>query len=429
MLRRRFVSLLILLFVAAGLSGVVYAQLETGERGIAPIDSSGTLEVTGIHVDVSAKDAQTARYQGWRIAQRQGFRALWAKTHNRPVSEAPTVPDSTLDGLVSSIVVDREQIGPNRYIADLGILFDRARSAELLGMTGEVRRSVPMLLMPVFLTAGTDSTVELRNPWQRAWAEFRTSQSPIDYVRVTGTGIDPLLVNGAQVDRPGRAWWRNVIDLYGAADILVAEVQFHRLYPGGPASARFIGFHGPDRQPVGTFTISGPAGVSTLAIMRAGVQRMDRLFAEALAAGNLVRDPSLNIPEPPPPPAEVVEEAPIQQARTWTYQVQIVSPDVNIYNFAMAHLRTTSGVEQAVPVAINPGGVSYVNVTYRGDLSVLRALLASRGWSVEQNGYVLRMTSTGNAPPPIAPPQPQPQPQPAPPPPATPPAPPQGRLE
>jgi hypothetical protein len=151
---------------------------------------------------------------------------------------------------------------------------------------------------------------------------------------------------------------------------------------------------------------------------------MDRLFATALAEGRLVRDPSLDIPEPPPPP-EVVEEAPPPvQARTWTYQVQIVSPDVNIYNFAMAHLRTTSGVEQVVPVSINPGGVSYVNVTYRGDLSVLRALLGSRGWSVEQNGYVLRMSSNSGGPPSLPPP-PQPRPQPAQPQPAQPPQTPQ----
>ena len=414
MLRRRFVSLLTLICVVLGLSGVVYAQMEAGDRGIPPIDSSGTLEITGIHVEVTGKDAQSARYDGWRQAQRLGFKAYWAKTHNRPASEAPTVPDSTLDELVSSIVVEREQIGPNRYIADLGILFDRARSAELLGVGGDVRRSVPMLLVPIIITAGTDTTVELRNPWQRAWAEFRTSQSPIDYVRVSGQGIDPLLANAAQADRPGRGWWRNIIDLYGAADILVAQVQLQRLYPGGPAMARFIGYHGPDKQPVGTFTISAPAGASTLQIMRAGAQRMDRLFADALAAGRLVRDPSLDIPEPPPPP-EVVEEVPAPvQGRPWTYQVQIVSPDVNIYNFAMAHIRTTSGVDQVVPVSINPGGVSYVNVTYRGDVSVLRALLASRGWTVEQNGYVLRMSS-GSGGPPALPPPPQPRPQPAPP--------------
>lgn len=415
MLRRRFVILLTLLCAVLGLSGAVYAQMESGDRGIAPIDSSGTLEVTGIKVDVTGKNAQEARYAGWRMAQRQGFKVLWAKTHNRPASEAPTVPDSTLDGLVSSIVVQTEEIGPTRYIAELGVLFDRARSSELLGLGGNVRRSVPMLLIPVLVTGGTATTVELRNPWQRAWAEFRASESPIDYVRVTGTGIDPLLVNAGQVERPGRGWWRNIIDLYGAADVVVAQVQFQRAYPGGPASARFVGFHGPDREPIGSFTISGPAGVSALQIMREGVNRMDAMFSAALQSGRMIRDTSLDIPlPPPPPPEEIIEEvttATPTPGRVWSYQVQIVSQDVNVYNFAMAHLRTTPGVEGIAVVAVNPGGVSYVNVTYRGDIGNLRSALAARGWSVSQTGYVLRMMSTGQRPPAL----------PAPPPPATPP--------
>ena len=183
------------LLALAGLGGTLVAQMESGERGILPIDSSGTLEIGGIKVDVGGKDANSARYAGWRIAQREGFRALWAKTNNRPVSEAPNLSDSTLDGLVSSIVVEQEQIGPNRYIATLGVLFDRARAGELLGVPGQARRSAPMLLIPVTISGGSATSVELRNPWQRAWAQFRTSQSPIDYVRVSGLGVDPLLVN------------------------------------------------------------------------------------------------------------------------------------------------------------------------------------------------------------------------------------------
>ena len=49
--------------------------------------------------------------------------------------------------------------------------------------------SQPMLLIPITVTAGTETSVELRNAWQRAWAQFRTSQSPIDYVRVSGMGV------------------------------------------------------------------------------------------------------------------------------------------------------------------------------------------------------------------------------------------------
>lgn len=403
---RRRIAVPLLLLAAAGLSGVLYAQLETTDRGILPIDSSGTLEITGIHVDVGGPDAQSARFAGWRIAQRQGFKALWAKMHKAPISQAPNLPDGTLDQIVSSITVQREQIGPNRYIADLGVLFDRARSAEFLGVEGgQVQRSVPMLLIPVMVSGGTATSVELRNAWQRAWAQFRTSQSPIDYVRASGLGADPMLINAAQVDRPGRGWWRNVIDLYGAADILVAEVQLQRLYPGGPARARFIARHGPDNQIVGGFTLTAPNSDAIPAMMAQGVQRMDQLFANALAAGALSRDPSLNQPPPPLLP-ELPVERPLARPTTTAnaFQIQVTGSDVNVYNFAMAHLRTLPGLASATPQQINPSGTSYVLVSYSGGIQQLAAALASRGWIVETSGTVVRIRSASSKPPALPPP-------------------------
>ena len=417
MLRRRFATLMLLLLAVAGISAAVYAQLETADRGILPIDSSGTLEITGIHVDVGGADAQSARYAGWRIAQRQGFRALWAKMHNAPINQAPNLPDGTLDQIVSSINVEREQIGPNRYMADLGILFDRARAAEFLGVEGgEVQRSVPMLLIPVTVTAGTATSVELRNAWPKAWAQFRTSQSPIDYVRISGMGVDPMLVNAAQVSRPGRGWWRNIIDLYGAADILVAEVQLQRLYPGGPARGRFIARHGPDGEIVGGFTLTVQSGDQIPAMMAQGAQRMDALFGQALAAGRLQRDESLNLPPPPLIELPAVEAAPPPTSAFNAFQVQVTGKNVNFYNFAMAHLRTLPGVDSATPQQINPGGTSYILVKYKGGISQLAAALSSRGWVVDSAGTVVRIRSDSDKPPAMPPPpvQPAPGPQPAP---------------
>lgn len=421
---RRPVLISILLALTLGISGVIYAQLETSDRGILPIDSSGTLEITGIHVDVGATDAQSARYAGWRIAQRQGFRALWAKMHNVPINQAPNLPDGVLDQIVSSVNVEREQIGPNRYIADLGVLFDRARAAQFLGVEGgEVQRSVPMLLIPVMVSGGTATTVELRNVWQRAWAQFRTSQSPIDYVRVSGMGSDPLLINASQTARPGRGWWRNLLDLYGAADILVAEVQLQRLYPGGPARARFIARHGPDNQIVGGFTLTAPNSDAIPAMMAQGVQRMDQIFANALAAGALSRDPSLNQPPPPPmpqlPPLEKPVAKPVNTGNA--YQIQVSGSDVNMYNFAMAHLRTLAGIDSATPQQINAKGTSYILVKYHGDITQLAAALSARGWVVETSGTVVKIRSSSAKPPALPPPPPaQPQPTPQPPTPATP---------
>jgi len=401
MLRRTFLPALLMFLAVAALSGALYAQLESGERGILPIDSSGTLEISGIHVDVGAKDASSARYAGWRIAQRVGFRALWAKAHGVPIAQAPTLPDSTLDGLVSSITVEREQIGPNRYIADLGILFDRARSSELLGVGGEERHSAPMLLIPITVSGGTATSVELRNAWQRAWAQYRTSQSSIDYVRVSGMNVDPLLVNAAETERPGRGWWRNIVDLYGAADILVAEVQFQRLYPGGPARARFIARHGPDNEIIGGFSLTAANSDAVPAMMNEGVRRMDELYSAALAAGRLERDSTLDIPAPPPLPVEeVVETAPAKQQGN-AFQVQIAASNVNTYNFAMAHLRTLPGIDQVIPQSINPSGTSYILVSYHGSGPQLAAALIARGWTADSSGTVVRMSGGAGPPPPV----------------------------
>jgi len=410
MLRRRLAISLLLLAAVAGIGGALYAQLETSDRGILPLDSTNTLEIGGIHVDVGSTDAQTARYTGWRIAQRQGFKMLWAKMHNAPVGEAPDLPDGTLDQIVSSINVEREQIGPNRYIADLGILFDRARAAPFLGVEGgEIQRSVPMLLVPITVSGGAATSVELRNAWQRAWAQFRTSQSPIDYVRISGMGADPLLVNAAQTGRPGRGWWRNLLETYGANDILVAEVQLQRLYPGGPAKARFIARHGPDNEIVGGFTLTAPNSDAIPAMLASGAQRIDQLFSQALAAGRLTRDSSLDLPPPPvlPEPVEEKPAAPVNLVNS--FQVQVTGKNVNFYNFAMAHLHTLAGVESATPQQINPGGTSYILVRFKGDLSQLAAALGGRGWVVDlASGSVVKIHSDSDKPPAMPPPPVQP---------------------
>ena len=100
-------ALLAVALVSAG--GVLYAQLEGADRGVPPIDSASTLEVTGVQVDVSAKSGEEARYEGWRQAQGLGWKALWAKTTGRPRSEAPNLPDSVLNSIVSGIIIEEEE--------------------------------------------------------------------------------------------------------------------------------------------------------------------------------------------------------------------------------------------------------------------------------------------------------------------------------
>jgi hypothetical protein len=270
-----------------------------------------------------------------------------------------------------------------------------------------------MLLIPVTVSAGTATSVELRNAWQRAWAQFRTAQSPIDYMRVSGMGSDPLLVNASQAGRPGRGWWRNLLTMYGASDVLVAEVQVQRLYPGGPARARFIARHGPDNEIVGGFTLNAPNSESIPAMMAQGAQRIDQIYAQALAGGRLTRDISLDLPPPPvlPDLPKATKAVGPAVAKVNSFQIQVTGKNVNFYNFAMAHLHTVPGVQSATPQQINAGGTSYILVTYTGALSDLAAALSARGWTVDAaSGSVIRIHSDADKPPALPPPPPVPAP-------------------
>jgi hypothetical protein len=213
--------------------------------------------------------------------------------------------------------------------------------------------------------------------------------------------------------------------MYGAADVLVAEVQLQRLYPGGPARGRFIARHGPDNEIIGGFTLTAANSEGIPAMMAEGAQRIDQLFGQAMASGRLSRDPSLDLPPPPTLPPLPVQVKPVA-APTETvnsFQVQVTGKNVNFYNFAMAHLRTLPGVESATPQQINPGGTSYILVRFKGTAPQLAVALGGRGWTAQANGTVVTIHSETDKPPAL--PQPAaPAPSPATPPPAQPTTPP-----
>ena len=226
------------------LGAALVAQV-SGDRGIIPVASSEDIEVTGIEVDVKGKSPEDARLNGWKEAQR----LAWEKIGG------PKIPESQLEGLVSAIVVERERLGPRRYIARLGVIFDRTRAGGLLGREGERAHSAPMLTMPVLISGGTATMFEVRNPWQRAWAESQMGASAIDYVRPSGMGGESLLLTYGQTSRRSRSWWNDILDEFGAADVLIPIANLRYTYPGGPVEGRFTARYGPDSKYLGRFTL------------------------------------------------------------------------------------------------------------------------------------------------------------------------------
>jgi hypothetical protein len=345
----------------------------------------------------------SASAPGRRVALTSGPIALTsALPASIPASQAPRLTDSVLNSIVSGIVIEHEQIGPRRYIARLGVLFDRARTGQMLGVQGLVRRSAPLLVVPVMITGGTPYSFEFRNEWQRAWAQFRTAGSPVDYVRTSGAGVDPLLLNLAQARRRGRGWWRMILDQYGAADIATAEVELRRLYPGGPALGLFTARFGPDGQVLGRFRLRAPNSEGIPAMLDEGVRRMDAIYVRALEAGLLRPDPTLVIiepPPPPPPPEQTIAEAPPQDGAAFptgpvvTFSLQVPTPDPVSVQRAEVSVSRVNGVTSAITTSLALGGTSVMRVTYTGDAAALQAALQAQGWQVQVlGGNTLRIS-------------------------------------
>jgi hypothetical protein len=316
--------------------GIVLAQIEGPKRGINPIASTGDFEVSGIEVNVTGKNAQEARQKGWEEAQRLGWSKLWAKTHGGAGS---SLSDSTLDGIVSAIIVESEQTGPRRYVARLGISFDRARAGQILGVRGVIRHSAPLLLLPVTYSAGAPTVFEQRTFWQASWAKYRTSESTIDYVRPSGAGGESLLLNAGQMDRRSRNWWRTILDQFGAADVIMPIARIERKWPGGPVIGHFSARYGPDNKFLGAFSLRVPTSKGIPAMMDQAVIKMDQLFQDGLASGRLradlslvleqqvIEDEELETPVEAPATEETVTADPVEPTPSLDDVVRAIVPE------------------------------------------------------------------------------------------------------
>lgn len=399
-MRRRFLMPAAAALVAAG-TGVVMAQIEGGDRGVAAVDSSRDFEVANISVDARGKTADDARQAGWREAQRKA----WVELSRRLGAGGATLPDGTLDSIVSAIVVGNEQIGPNRYVATLGVLFDRARAASILGVSGYATRSPPFVVIPVIWSGGVGTVFEQRTSWQEAWARFRTSGSEIDYIRPPGNGPDPLLLDAGQAQRPGRGWWRAVLDLYGGSDVLIPVVRLARSWPGGPVVAHFEARQGPDNRILSQFSLKVSRAAGIPALLDEGVRRMDAIYQDALRGGYLRADPGLNWVAPTPTPTETTivdptlalgEDPLAAMAPVVAVTIQFDTPEAGAVTAAEGSVRAVPGVRSAITSSLALGGLSLMQVSYAGDPALLRVGLEARGWQVFGNGATLRIRRAPN---------------------------------
>ena len=216
-------------------------------------------------------------------------------------------------------------------------------------------------------------------------------------------------MTAGQIDRRSRTWWRDILDQFGAADVIMPLARLERQFPGGPVKGTFTARYGPDNRYLGSFTMTAPDEDALPAMLARAIKQIDTLYSGALASGLLRPDPTLTLTQPidqalidrilgaieqteaaseQPGVATATTTAtpqPVQTAAAISaITVQFATPDGAAVDAGVASVRGTPGVQGAGISSVAIGGTSVMRVTFAGDIDALRSALQARGWQVQQ---------------------------------------------
>lgn len=194
--------------------------------GIAagPVET-GLFSVTGVEVDVTDKDAASARTRAIIEAQVKAFYILAERLGSPEAVESLKGLEAPQIGrMLRSLSIEEEHTGPGRYIGKLTIRFLPGKIREIFGKHGiEVveEQAPPMVVLPVW-NGPEGPVVWEENLWRKAWLDLKLEQTVVPIIIPLGDLQDTSTIT------PEEALQLNPIKLealqirYEAKAILVA---------------------------------------------------------------------------------------------------------------------------------------------------------------------------------------------------------------
>jgi Uncharacterized protein conserved in bacteria (DUF2066) len=177
--------------------------------------------VAGVHVDVTANDAITARDQALAQGQQQAFDILMSRIAS---GRAPHVGADQLTDLVSGFEVANERRSGVRYVADYTFHFKPNAVRKLLeGASVPVVEtpSRPVLVLPVLKRGDRAVLWDDPNPWRAAWTGSDGGAMPI--IVPLGDLDDVNAIDARAALRGDPAAIKAISDRYRNADVVVAQ--------------------------------------------------------------------------------------------------------------------------------------------------------------------------------------------------------------
>lgn len=186
--------------------------------------------VRDVGVDISSGNANVARDQGVREAQRKAFDLMFDRlTVDGARTAVPPVPSDVIERMVQSFEIQEERTSATRYVGKLAIRFNAAALRTYLRANNvayaEVR-SKPTLVLPIDQTGSTPILWQTGTAWRQAWADLAPRQGGLVPVTVPfGEAADVTDIGVEQAMAGDATALRRIADRYGAGDVAVVAVN------------------------------------------------------------------------------------------------------------------------------------------------------------------------------------------------------------
>lgn len=198
-----------------------------GAKAVGPVET-GMFSVTGVDVDVTDKDASSARTRAIIEAQVKAFYVLAERLGSPEAAKRLAGMDARDIGrMLRSLSIEEERSAPGRYIGKLTIRFLPNKIREIFGRYGidvVEDQAPPMVVLPLW--KGPNGPVIWEdNLWRKAWLDLKAEQSVVPIIIPIGDLEDTSAISPEEVLAGNAIKLEALMMRYEAKAILVAVAE------------------------------------------------------------------------------------------------------------------------------------------------------------------------------------------------------------
>ena len=332
--------------------------------------ASAIYTVTGVTVDVTDKDAATAKEKAIPEAIVKAFGILAERLGGLGAGERfKRMKAAEIGRFLSSLSIEEERTGPGRYIGKLTIRFLPRQIREVMtraGINYIEERAPPLVVLPVWKDPG-GTVVWQDSVWRKAWIGLNAENSLVPVIVPLGDLADTETISPEEALEGDKLRLEALRMRYSAEAVLVAVAE--------PAGEKAVHAVMTGDSPLGRVGFDKTYEAEEGGLEEAAALAAKRFHSAMVAKWVKSREP---------PPQDLIQQ---QQMLS----VAVPFSNLDQWNTLRSILVTTPGIS-AVDISSIVAGGAFVQIRYSVPLEELRSALAGNRLSLamEGNMWVLR---------------------------------------